>query len=100
MIVSLSVLRLLIDVMANSIIVAVRSGHFTPIASSGCPPLSRDLKTYISSGVINLDKPANPSSHEVVAWVKRILRYMSLEPHCEDLLISFQLRKNWSQWYP
>ena len=25
-------------------------------------------------GVINLDKPANPSSHEVVAWVRRILR--------------------------
>lgn len=25
-------------------------------------------------GVINLDKPANPSSHEVVAWVKRMLR--------------------------
>jgi H/ACA ribonucleoprotein complex subunit 4 len=24
--------------------------------------------------VINLDKPANPSSHEVVAWIKRILR--------------------------
>ena len=29
-----------------------------------------------SYGCINLDKPANPSSHEVVAWVKRIL-------HCE-----------------
>lgn len=26
------------------------------------------------SGFINLDKPSNPSSHEVVAWVKRILR--------------------------
>ena len=26
------------------------------------------------SGVINLDKPANPSSHEVVAWIRRILR--------------------------
>jgi len=26
------------------------------------------------SGVINLDKPSNPSSHEVVAWMKRILR--------------------------
>ncbi|KAK3698529.1 hypothetical protein QZH41_014455, partial [Actinostola sp. cb2023] len=26
------------------------------------------------SGFINLDKPANPSSHEVVAWLKRILR--------------------------
>jgi H/ACA ribonucleoprotein complex subunit 4 len=25
-------------------------------------------------GYINLDKPANPSSHEVVAWIRRILR--------------------------
>ncbi|KAF4119684.1 H/ACA ribonucleoprotein complex subunit 4 [Geosmithia morbida] len=51
----------------------VRTGHFTPIAN-GCSPLKRDIKSYISSGVINLDKPSNPSSHEVVAWVKRILR--------------------------
>ncbi|KAI9837564.1 MAG: centromere/microtubule-binding protein cbf5 [Sarea resinae] len=51
----------------------VRTGHFTPIPS-GCSPLKRDLKSYISSGVINLDKPSNPSSHEVVAWVKRMLR--------------------------
>ena len=51
----------------------VRTGHFTPIPN-GSNPLSRDLKSYISSGVINLDKPSNPSSHEVVAWVKRILR--------------------------
>jgi len=29
------------------------------------------LKKY---GVINLDKPSNPSSHEVVAWVKKILK--------------------------
>jgi H/ACA ribonucleoprotein complex subunit 4 len=27
-----------------------------------------------SSGVIALDKPSRPSSHEVVAWIKRILR--------------------------
>ncbi|EWC45067.1 centromere protein cbf5 [Drechslerella stenobrocha 248] len=51
----------------------VRTGHFTPIPV-GCPPLKRDLKTYVSSGVINLDKPSNPSSHEVVAWIKRILK--------------------------
>ncbi|KAI1505626.1 pseudouridine synthase [Biscogniauxia marginata] len=51
----------------------VRTGHFTPIPC-GSSPLTRDLKSYISSGVINLDKPSNPSSHEVVAWVKRILR--------------------------
>jgi len=29
--------------------------------------------TIIRYGIINLDKPANPSSHEVVAWVRRIL---------------------------
>jgi len=28
----------------------------------------------LNYGVINLDKPANPSSHEVVSWIKRILR--------------------------
>ena len=52
----------------------MRTGHFVPIPC-GCTPLKRDLKSYISSGVINLDKPSNPSSHEVVAWVKRMLRY-------------------------
>ncbi|TFK57140.1 putative rRNA pseudouridine synthase [Heliocybe sulcata] len=51
----------------------VRSNHFTPIPS-GCSPLKRDITQYIKSGVINLDKPSNPSSHEVVAWLRRILR--------------------------
>ncbi|KAK7749443.1 centromere/microtubule-binding protein cbf5 [Cytospora paraplurivora] len=51
----------------------VRTGHFTPIPH-GCKPHMRDIKSYVSSGVINLDKPSNPSSHEVVAWVKRMLR--------------------------
>ena len=54
----------------------VRTGHFTPIPN-GCSPLKRDIKSYISSGVINLDKPSNPSSHEVVAWVKRMLRFVT-----------------------
>ncbi|XP_064394291.1 uncharacterized protein LOC135341617 isoform X2 [Halichondria panicea] len=51
----------------------VRTGHYTPL-ESGCSPLKRPIKDYINHGFINLDKPANPSSHEVVAWVKRILR--------------------------
>ncbi|KAI0702497.1 pseudouridine synthase [Cytidiella melzeri] len=51
----------------------VRSSHFTPIPT-GCSPLKRDIVTYVKSGVINLDKPSNPSSHEVVAWLRRILR--------------------------
>lgn len=32
------------------------------------------MKDYLAAGFINLDKPANPSSHEVVAWIKKILR--------------------------
>ena len=33
-----------------------------------------DFLFSLRSGFINLDKPANPSSHEVVAWIRRILR--------------------------
>jgi len=51
----------------------VRTGHYTPIPC-GNSPLQRPLAEYIRCGVINLDKPANPSSHEVVSWIKRILR--------------------------
>jgi H/ACA ribonucleoprotein complex subunit 4 len=51
----------------------VRTGHYTPIPS-GSTPLKRELKEYMSYGCINLDKPSNPSSHEVVAWIKRLLR--------------------------
>ncbi len=51
----------------------VRTGHYTPIPA-GYTPLKRPLKEYLAYGCINLDKPANPSSHEVVAWIKRMLR--------------------------
>ena len=51
----------------------VRTGHYTPIPS-GHTPLKRPLQEYLKYGVINLDKPANPSSHEVVAWIRRMLR--------------------------
>ncbi|KAK4583591.1 hypothetical protein RGQ29_026359 [Quercus rubra] len=51
----------------------VRTGHYTPLPS-GYSPLKRPLDQYIKYGVLNLDKPANPSSHEVVAWIKRILK--------------------------
>lgn len=51
----------------------VRSGHYTPIPC-GRTPLKRSLPDYIKYGCLNLDKPSNPSSHEIVAWTKRILR--------------------------
>jgi H/ACA ribonucleoprotein complex subunit 4 len=39
----------------------------------GHKPCERPFQDYIKFGIINLDKPAGPSSHEVTAWVKRIL---------------------------
>ena len=51
----------------------VRTSHYTPLPT-GHSPLARPLSEHMSYGVINLDKPANPSSHEVVSWIKRILR--------------------------
>ena len=50
-----------------------RSYHFTPIPS-GNSPTERPINEHLKYGVINLDKPANPSSHEIVAWVKKILK--------------------------
>lgn len=51
----------------------MRTGQYTPIPS-GCTPLKRPIEDHIRYGVINLDKPSNPSSHEVVAWIRKILR--------------------------
>eukprot|EP00667_Euglena_gracilis_P011666 EG_transcript_11922 len=51
----------------------VRSAHYTPIPQ-GHTPLKRPIKAYLQYGCLNLDKPSNPSSHEVVSWLKRILK--------------------------
>jgi H/ACA ribonucleoprotein complex subunit 4 len=40
----------------------------------GVTPQSRGISEYISHGILTLDKPSGPTSHEVVAWVKKILR--------------------------
>jgi H/ACA ribonucleoprotein complex subunit 4 len=51
----------------------VKTHHFTPLPC-GWSPTNRPLNELKRYGVINLDKPSNPSSHEVVAWIKRILK--------------------------
>lgn len=51
----------------------VRTGHYTPLPF-GTSPLARPLQQHLNYGSLLLDKPANPSSHEVVAWLKKILR--------------------------
>jgi H/ACA ribonucleoprotein complex subunit 4 len=43
--------------------------------SFGYKPNERPIKDHIRFGIINVDKPAGPSSHEVTAWVKRILSF-------------------------
>ncbi len=48
-----------------------RSGKTDP--AYGMPPEKRTLEMHLKLGAINLDKPSGPTSHEVVAWVKRIL---------------------------
>ncbi|USH00741.1 RNA-guided pseudouridylation complex pseudouridine synthase subunit Cbf5 [Thermococcus argininiproducens] len=39
----------------------------------GCPPDKRPIELHLQFGVINLDKPPGPTSHEVVAWIKKLL---------------------------
>ena len=40
----------------------------------GHKPSERPANEYIKYGTINLDKPAGPTSHEVAAWVKKIMK--------------------------
>ncbi len=39
----------------------------------GADPLKRPISDHLRLGVIAIDKPSGPSSHEVVAWIKRML---------------------------
>lgn len=42
-------------------------------SSYGCIPEERNAEELVSFGIINLDKPSGPSSHQVSAYVKQIL---------------------------
>ena len=48
-----------------------RTGKTDPV--HGIPPAQRTLEMHLRLGAINLDKTSGPTSHEVAAWVKRIL---------------------------
>ncbi len=55
-------------------------------------PSERAIEEYIQKGVINLDKPAGPTSHEVTSYVKKILNLNkaghsgTLDPNVTGLL--------------
>ena len=40
----------------------------------GIKPEERPMPLRIKYGILNIDKPAGPSSHEVVAWIKRMMK--------------------------
>ncbi|MCX6661645.1 MAG: RNA-guided pseudouridylation complex pseudouridine synthase subunit Cbf5 [Euryarchaeota archaeon] len=46
---------------------ATTNAHF------GKAPAQRTVRELLNNGFINLDKPAGPTSHQVVAWVKEIV---------------------------
>jgi H/ACA ribonucleoprotein complex subunit 4 len=39
----------------------------------GKSPDKRSIEEHIAKGMINLDKPSGPTSHEVVSWIKEML---------------------------
>lgn len=41
--------------------------------AKGQPPEKRSIEEHLALGVVNLDKTAGPTSHQVVAWLKQAL---------------------------
>jgi len=41
--------------------------------SHGCEPEKRPIASYLNYGLIPLDKTRGPTSHEVVAWVRKLM---------------------------
>ena len=39
----------------------------------GCDPKDRTLETLLDAGVILVDKPRGPSSHQLTAWAREML---------------------------
>lgn len=40
----------------------------------GYDPQKRPINLHMRFGMVNLDKPSGPTSHEVVAWIKKFLK--------------------------
>jgi len=51
----------------------VRKCEETTDPKHGHKPSDRPIREHVRFGMVNIDKPAGPSSHEVTAWTKKIL---------------------------
>ena len=54
----------------------------------------RTIEQLLNYGLIILDKPPGPTSHETVAWTKRILKLPRLVT-VEPLILKFQEFYHW-----
>jgi H/ACA ribonucleoprotein complex subunit 4 len=67
-------------------------GYAQTNPSWGKEPDRRSVEELLSTGIINLDKPDGPTSHQVSAWVKKILGVSkaghggTLDPHATGVL--------------
>ena len=51
----------------------IKISDFETSDKYGVSPEKRDILSYLAHGIINLDKPRGPDSHQVVYWIKKIL---------------------------
>ena len=47
-------------------------------AAHGCKPSERSVEQLLQAGIIVIDKPAGPNSHQVSAWARDILEVEKL----------------------
>jgi len=61
------------EIQKNPKVIEAYLGEEKTDVKYGCKPEDRPIKDYVRLGIINLDKTAGPSSHEITAWAKSIL---------------------------
>lgn len=61
-----------LDMMANISSNYIMKSEDDTDSRYGYIPTERPINLYIRYGLIVLDKPPGPTSHEVVAWVKKM----------------------------
>jgi H/ACA ribonucleoprotein complex subunit 4 len=54
--------------------ILIRQPDLTTGEKFGCDPFKRSVEDLIHYGVVNIDKPSGPTSHQVSAFVQKILK--------------------------
>ena len=62
------------EIKAASRKIVVKSSAFTTNPSFGCEPSARSMEKLLEYGIVIVNKPKGPTSHQVSAYVQRILQ--------------------------